>query len=591
MKKSLILALFSWAALATPTFASSFYLADDAITIDNVVDEAAWDDHKVISDKEDDANRTQYCWDTTTLAWVETTAGDCTTFLYDPLGQIDIRDAWFAVNESNMLLAFETVVPMFSIRNMTTGEDIEVFADEVFAAGISALPEPFSHDMVFAFDQNPSTGNTTSFDWYIVANIDYDISFEGPTATDDMLEIYQESGDTDGFQADEDTFVDNLDSTQSTVGATFPSSVLEISQNIEGFYDITGITSGEEVKFRLETHSTTGDTTKAVRVAFTDSNEITEDAFVVGSGATAWDGRVADKYARGTVTAYAEDDQALLLEFNAYAKKVGVQVATGDVDGDGEMEIVTMPFRSQALPEWKVFDLTGTLEDSGVIPKKDGKRFNQYNLAVGDVTDDGQDDIVLSNAKGNRLMMDVLSYADDKFTRVAQYNETNVQNYARGAWVEVADIDQDGVADIITAPMRGSAVVDVWSLANDTITALTSYALDTDDTDFSAGIHMSAVDGAVLAVEHSKVGALHMLVWVADEQAFAAGPLSSVTSDFEIGRVGDIAWLNSGTFAYSSFTNKTVTYHSYSGAGDDTTLEDVTVGSRGTFVDFVTVSE
>ena len=102
--------------------------------------------------------------------------------------------------------------------------------------------------------------------------------------------------------------------------ATAPSATMEIKQNIESFYVTTGISSGDEVKFRLETHSNDGDTTKAVRVTFTDSNEITEDALVVGSGATRFDGRRGKRFPRGTVTAYAQADQTQLLEFEAYHK-------------------------------------------------------------------------------------------------------------------------------------------------------------------------------------------------------------------------------------------------------------------------------
>lgn len=258
---------------ATTQAAQDFYIADDEITIDNAITEAGWGD-PIITDGEDDPNRTRYCWAGST--WVATTTPDtCTTYLFDEYGQIDIKDAWFGVNETNMLLAFETVSPMMAIKNMATQEYVSVYDMAALqATGITSLPNntAFDHDMVFAFDVNPVTGQE-SYDWYMVANLQYNIPLS-QMSQEGFLQIYQENGTTAGFQQTEDTFLTNIDTSQSESGDSeggVASAVMEIRQNIELFYTTTGIAVGDQVGFRLETHSYTGDTTDPVLVKFVDA--------------------------------------------------------------------------------------------------------------------------------------------------------------------------------------------------------------------------------------------------------------------------------------------------------------------------------
>lgn len=605
------------ALFALPTMASSsFYLADDAVDVTDGVVEAAWGD-ALISDEEEDPDRVRYCWNTEAAEWESITdPTGCTTYIYDEAGQIDLLSAWFGVNETNMLLAFETATAMFSMYDVAADEPVEIYNQQILQAGIDHLPNnaAFSHDMVFSFDTEPVDGEET-YDWYLVANIDYDMAdFQGAVEEDaSMLAIYQESGDTAGFQSTEDEVVGELDPTLSEISAEdgTASNVMEIRQNIEEFYTTTGITVGDEVGFRLETHSDAGDTTEPVVVTFeTAATAVTTNSIVVGSGATSFEGRKGKSYPRGVVNVYTDsaEDQSEVLAFTAYNKKVGVQVAVGDVDGDDEQEIVTMPFKKTAVPEWKVYNLAGELEYSGTIPKSKGKglhavmntddesdeeesviekrkkiqRLKQYYLAVGDVDGDGQDDIVLSGAKGNRLFIDVLTLNDSgKANRINQFMDDKRDGYAQGSWVEVADVDTGSDGDeIVTTPMRGKPVIDIWHISADgtTLDNVVQYT-DLERPGFTAGLHIATDDGMVVAAEHGRKGAVHFLEWVE-----AKGNLEPTNTTYDVGPVGNIAY-NGTQVVYSSFTKKMVRKVNVTGDA----IYSIDTRHKGGFVEFLEV--
>lgn len=321
------------------------------------------------------------------------------------------------------------------------------------------------------------------------------------------------------------------------------------------------------------------------------ATEINENALIVGSGAASWRNRNVGTFPQALVTAYALDDQSELLSFEAYPSHVGAQVATGDMDGDGAQEIVTLPFRSRLSPAIKTFNLSGELETATVVPRRNDIRLKRYHLAVGDVNGDGQDDVVISNAAGDKVYFDVLTMENGSFTLLAHYdNATNGEllfHYRRGSWVEVSNLDSDGGAEIITTPERQGSGLDVFSYADGEISIIPTAYLNTG---FAFAAHIAALNDAVLMAEHSETGTLKMYLWSTDDEDFIAGSLDSLTSDTEIGTVGDIAWFDSGTFAYSQFNEKLVTYQHYDASGaTDTVNATIDVNSRGAFVDFVNV--
>jgi serralysin len=135
----------------------------------------------------------------------------------------------------------------------------------------------------------------------------------------------------------------------------------------------------------------------------------------------------------------------------------GVNVATGDVTGDGVPDIIT-GVRSGAGPHVKVFDGVTGAEIASFFAYGPGFR-GGVTVAAGDVDGDGRADIITGAGPGAFPHVMVFSGAN---LSVLRSFLAYAPSFTGGVQVAAGDITGDGHADIVTAPILGPSHVQVF---------------------------------------------------------------------------------------------------------------------------------
>jgi uncharacterized repeat protein (TIGR01451 family) len=162
----------------------------------------------------------------------------------------------------------------------------------------------------------------------------------------------------------------------------------------------------------------------------------------------------------------ALDGGTELLAFVPYIGWRGsVRVATGDVNGDGVDEIITAPGRTR-VGEIRVFDSTTgvELEDYRLLPFGPNYR-GGLEVAVGDLDGDGFGDIIAGKSTGKA---DVASFLTNATTvNPAPYKSFRAfaGKYKAGVKLTAGDFSSDGTSEIVVGSNAGiRATVNVWDV-------------------------------------------------------------------------------------------------------------------------------
>ncbi len=169
-------------------------------------------------------------------------------------------------------------------------------------------------------------------------------------------------------------------------------------------------------------------------------------------------------------TTSALDEAAHVFPYGLNGLSTGIDLVLADLNGNGMKDIVTVPTGGRTIANIQVYQYTtasdGT-DDAVSAPRRNMKRLTwiqayqeqtagTFNLAAGDINNDGNDEIVLAPYAGLGGQVLTYDYYNSRLNLIASHFPYG-KDYARGVHVALADYDNDQKAELVTSTQNGNA--------------------------------------------------------------------------------------------------------------------------------------
>jgi|GEM_PF-2291684 len=140
--------------------------------------------------------------------------------------------------------------------------------------------------------------------------------------------------------------------------------------------------------------------------------------------------------------------------FFAYAQtlRVGFNVAAGDLNGDGQDEIITAP-RKEGAPQIRVFDMLGNPVFTPGFYAYDPNLRCGVDVAVGDLDGNGHGEIITVPGEGCSSQVKIFNFVGEPLFTLGFFAYD--QTLTSGFRVAAGDVNGDGRDEIITSPAQG----------------------------------------------------------------------------------------------------------------------------------------